>query len=91
MNGYKSKHVSMPGEMYDRVFAMTERLGCSFSKLIQIALDERLPQWEAEIGGFQIKGKPTFEEMIDAKLEEHKTLLKLARLKGITAPFVARD
>ena len=33
---------------------IAEQLGCSFSKLVQSALREKLPQWQEELQGFQI-------------------------------------
>lgn len=91
MNGYKSKHVSMPGEMYDRLHAIAARLGCPVSKLIQVALAERLPQWEAEAGSFQIDRRKTFEDMVCERLKARGIGKPLAELLGIAAPFVARD
>lgn len=50
----ESKHVSMPRWMYVRASNIAEQLGCPFSKLVQAALREKLPEWETEVGGFQV-------------------------------------
>lgn len=91
MNPYKPKHITLPEEMHDRMTAITNKLGCTFSKLIQIALDERLPQWEAEIGSFEIDHRKTFEEKVMEKLKAHGPGKPLAQLIGTTAPPVAQD
>ncbi len=90
MPQYKSKHITMPAEMHDRIHAIAKRLGSPVSKLIQIALDERLPQWEAEIGSFEIDHRKTFEEMVIERLKAHGPGKSLAQLIGISAPPVVQ-
>lgn len=58
----ESKHVSMPRWMFVRTGNIAEQLGCTFSKLVQAALREKLPQWEEEVGTFQIDPLMAFEE-----------------------------
>lgn len=83
MNNAKSKHVSMPKETYDKVTQLCERLGCSFSKVVQIALEERLPQWELQLGDFQIKEPRTFEEMVMQHLRKSKRTHKSKFVENI--------
>ena len=61
MNGYKSKHISMSAELCDRTTTIAQRRGCSFSKLVQLALKERVPQWERRIGNFDLEDERSFE------------------------------
>ncbi len=57
----ESQHVSMPRWMYVRTSNIAEQLGCSFSKLVQAALREKIPGWEEEVGTFQIDPLQRFE------------------------------
>lgn len=56
-----SKHVSMPRWMHDRVCSIAEQTGAPFSKIVQAALREKLPQLEEELGGFQIDPMQLYE------------------------------
>lgn len=60
--GAKSKHVTMPYWMWVRAHNVAEQLGCPFSKLVQSALREKLPQWEEELGDFQVDPLQRYED-----------------------------
>ncbi|WP_319466991.1 hypothetical protein [uncultured Pseudodesulfovibrio sp.] len=78
MTQYKSKHISLPAETHDRLMELCKRLGCTPSKLAQIALDEHLPKWEREAGAFQLERKPV-KQLILESLEQKRGMQPLAR------------
>ena len=57
----KGKHVTMPYWMWVDAQNVAEALGCPFSKLVQAALREKLPQWQEDVGTFQIDPLKAYE------------------------------
>lgn len=63
MTNTKPKHITIPKETHDRTAQICEQLGCSFSRLVSIALEERLPHWEYEVGSFQLEKRDPMKEL----------------------------
>ncbi|MEZ7195568.1 hypothetical protein [Pseudodesulfovibrio karagichevae] len=68
MTDTKSKHISLPTEIFDRVAKIAEQIGAPFSRLMLAALTVVLPRWESGLRCFAIDKPMDLQDLIIAKL-----------------------